>query len=114
MTQTTQTRAYASTSAVRPPRLQEADLFFRVNGGLRAGQEIGGLKLVRALADNRRLWAQIELVAADHENQLPRETRAQLISISRAVQRELDAPAPDLDFLIEVNENIAAGLTGNV
>lgn len=114
MSQMTQARAYAASSNARPPRLQEADLFHRVNGGLRAGQETGGLRLVRALADNRRLWTQIEIVAADRENQLPRETRAQLISISRAVQRELDEPAPDLGFLIEVNENIAAGLAGNV
>jgi hypothetical protein len=28
-----------------------------------------------------------------------------------AVQREMDSPAPDFDFLIAVNENIAAGLS---
>jgi hypothetical protein len=35
-----------------------------------------------------------------------------MVSVGLAVQREMDRAAPDFDFLISVNENIAAGLSG--
>ena len=43
-------------------------------------------------------------------NALPDQLRANLISLGRAVRREMDTTAPDLDFLIDVNEQVAAGL----
>jgi len=46
----------------------------------------------------------------DPLNPLPAELRASIVSVGLAVQREMDNDSPDFDFLIEINENIAAGL----
>jgi len=34
------------------------------------------------------------------------------VSVGLAVQREMQRDAPDFDFLIGINEDIAAGLSG--
>jgi flagellar biosynthesis regulator FlaF len=47
----------------------------------------------------------------DPSNRLDEKLTGALTSITLAVQREMDAETPDLDFLIAVNENIAAGLS---
>jgi len=107
--------AYRAARAAMPPRAQEADVFRRVIGALRAAQGTGpeaGLRATRALADNRRLWIAVESVLADPTNGLPPPLRASIISVGRAVLREMDRDEPDLGFLIEVNENVAAGLAG--
>ena len=49
----------------------------------------------------------------DPLNALPQELRASIVSVGLAVQREMDRDAPDFDFLIAINENIAAGLVGS-
>jgi hypothetical protein len=33
-----------------------------------------------------------------------------MLNVGRAVMREMESQAPDLDFLIEVNEQLTAGL----
>jgi flagellar biosynthesis regulator FlaF len=48
----------------------------------------------------------------DPDNTLPTSVRAAIISVGKSVQREMDAASPDFDFLIAVNENVVAGLTG--
>lgn len=103
-------RAYGASRAALDPREQEADIFRRVTGGLRAVQDRDGPARMRAIADNRRLWLAIESTLADPSNQLPPQMRAGLISLGRAVQREMDSQDPDLGFLIEVNDQVAAGL----
>lgn len=105
-------RAYGATRAALDPREQEADVFRRVTGGLRAASQRDGTARVRALADNRRLWLAVESALADPANRLPPPVRAGLISLGRAVQREMDQGQPDLAFLIEVNDQVAAGLAG--
>lgn len=104
-------RAYGAARAARDPREQEADIFRRVTGGLRAvQQDHDGPARVRAVADNRRLWLAVESALSDPSNQLPPPMRAGLISLGRAVQREMDGGEPDIAFLIEVNEQVAQGL----
>jgi flagellar protein FlaF len=106
-------RAYGAARAARDPREQEADIFRRVTGGLRAAQrDPQSPARVRAVADNRRLWLAVESALADPANQLPSTMRAGLISLGRAVQREMDQGDPDIAFLIEVNEQVAQGLSG--
>ena len=108
--------AYRATRAALPIREQEADVFRRVNGALRAAQGGGGaagLRAIRALADNRRLWLAVEGVLIDPTNALPAPLRASIVSVGRAVLREMEKEEPDLAFLIEVNENVAAGLAMN-
>lgn len=104
-------RAYGATRAVMDPRVQEADVFRRVIGLLRAATEADDGRRARAIADNRRLWLAVESAAAHPANLLPEPLRAGLISLGRAVRREMEGNAPDLGFLIAVNEQIAAGLT---
>ena len=105
-------RAYRAASAHRSPREQEADVFRRVNGALRAAQGGTEMERVKALADNTRLWMMVDNLLSDPANALPAALRASVISVGRALQREMRQPAPDFAFLIAVNEDITAGLSG--
>ncbi|WP_426956260.1 flagellar biosynthesis regulator FlaF [Muricoccus radiodurans] len=106
--------AYGATRAARPLKEAEADVFRRVTGGLRAARDTAEpIGTVRALADNRRLWMAVHGLMADPTNALPRPLRASIISLGHSVLREMDGTEPDLSFLIEVNEQIALGLSGS-
>jgi flagellar biosynthesis regulator FlaF len=106
------TRAYESASVHRSQRDQEADVFRRVIGALRAARNDGPVGRVRALADNRRLWIAVTDLMRDPESTLHAPLRAGIISVGLTVQREMDKESPDFDFLISINENITAGLSG--
>ena len=105
-------RAYQASSGRRSLREQEADVFRRVNGALRTTRDAGEMARIRALADNRRLWGTIMDLVRDPANALPEPLRAHIVSIGLAVQRDMDGANPDWDFLIGINEQIAAGLCG--
>ena len=105
-------RAYEAASVYRSPREQEADVFRRTNGALKASRDAGPLQRVRALADNRRLWLVVGDLMRDPGNALPVPLRASIVSLGMAVEREMDRESPDFDFLIEINEHMAAGLSG--
>ena len=107
------TRAYARAATDRTVREQEADVFRLVIARLQAARQAGAMEQIRALADNRRLWMAVSDLTRDPTNALPPETRAGIVSIGLAVQREMDADAPNFDFLISVNKNIADGLAGD-
>jgi flagellar biosynthesis regulator FlaF len=104
-------RAYASAAAARAPREQEAELFREVNAVLRRASTADNRARVRALADNARLWNAVDRLLRDPDNTLPAPLRAAIVSIGLAVQREMRKPEPDFDFLVGVNENLAAGLS---
>ena len=103
-------RAYQVSANTRSLRAQEADVFYRANGALRTSQHGSATDQVRAIADNRRLWLTVMGLVQDPTNQLPSGVRAAIVSIGHSVQRAMDNPSPDLEFLIAVNENVAAGL----
>jgi len=105
-------RAYEVASSQRDVREQEADVFRRANGALHAARDAGLVARVRALADNRRLWMTVMDLVRDPANRLPDALRASIVSVGLSVQREMDRDAPNLDFLIVVNDSIAAGLVG--
>ena len=105
-------RAYQAASDHRSVRDQEADIFRRATAALRVARDAGPLPRARAVADNARLWSLVTILVQDPANQLPRPLRAQIASIGGAVQRELAAPEPDFEFVIGINEHIAAGLSG--
>jgi flagellar biosynthesis activator protein FlaF len=111
-TMTRAARAYEASSSHRNLREQEADVFRRANGALRTARDQGVIPRVRAIADNRRLWMMMIDLLRDGTNALPEDLRASMVSVGLAVQREMDRGAPDFDFLISVNENVAAGLSG--
>jgi flagellar biosynthesis regulator FlaF len=106
-------RAYAASAANRPLREQEADVFRRASAALRHARQSDEKARLRALADNERLWTAVVDLVRDPENALPPQLRGSLVSIGLAVQREMRAPAPDLEFLIGINDQIAAGLSGD-
>lgn len=110
-TMTHATRAYEAAACHRSQREQEADVFRRVIGALKAAREAGPIPRVRALADNRRLWLAVNDLMQDPNSILPTELRASIASVGNAVQREMDRDVPNFDFLVAVNENIAAGLS---
>ena len=105
-------RAYRAASAFRSPREQEADVFRRATGALRAAQGGTPMDQVKALADNTQLWVMVGNLLRDPDNALPEALRASIISVGKALQREMQQPAPDFAFLIAVNEDITAGLSG--
>jgi flagellar protein FlaF len=105
------TRAYAASARRRSIREQEAEVFRQVNAALRRGRDRGGLARVRALADTLRLWNAVVDLVRDPDNALPEDLRALIISVGLAVRREAQRDDPDVDFLVSVNENIAAGLS---
>ena len=105
-------RAYQAAATHRTQREQEADVFRRATGALQTARDADPIQRVRALADNRRLWLTVGDLMRDPLNALPAELRAGIVSVGLAVQREMDRDSPDFDFLIAVNESIAAGLAG--
>ena len=107
-------RAYQKAAEHRGLRDQEADVFRRATGALKAARDSGQLTRVRAIADNRRLWLAVNDLMRDPLNALPEPLRASIVSVGLAVQREMDHETPDFDFLIAINENIAAGLSGQM
>ena len=104
-------RHYRAASASRSPRELEADVFRRATGALRASRDGGPVERIRALADNQRLWNMVRALVRDPANRLDASLKGALVSITLAVQREMDSSSPDFDFLIAVNDNITAGLS---
>lgn len=105
-------RAYRQAKSHRSPRDQEADVFLRVNAMLRAGRGSDGVALAKALADNERLWTSVMDLMRDPANALPPPLRGSIISVGLAMQREAAREPPDLNFLMGINEQMAAGLSG--
>ncbi|WP_376093045.1 flagellar biosynthesis regulator FlaF [Roseomonas sp. CCTCC AB2023176] len=107
--------AYGATRAAVPLRESEADVFRRVTGALRRALDDatpgGAADRARALADNRRLWLAVGGLVADPTNALPKPLRASILSVGNTVLREMASDTPDMEFLISVNESIAAGLS---
>lgn len=108
------TRAYQAVAAARSPREQEADLFRDANAALRTSRTSTPMAMARAIADNKRLWSLVDILLRDEDNQMPLGLRAQIVSLGLAVRRELDRREPNFDFVIGINEHIAAGLSGQV
>jgi flagellar biosynthesis regulator FlaF len=103
--------AYNQAASHRSAREQEADVFRRANGALRAARDGNATMRARAIADNRRLWLMVSDLVLDPDNALPAPTKAGLASVARTVQTEVRRENPDFDFLIAINENIANGLS---
>ena len=105
-------RAYQTAAAHRSQREQEADVFRRASGALKAARDADAIRRIHAIADNRLLWTVVADLMRDPANALPPDLRASIVSVGIAVQREMERDRPDFDFLIAINENIAAGLSG--
>jgi len=106
------TRAYQSAVNLRPQRERDADVFEIFASRLRAAEHEGGLALAKALADNNRLWRTVTTIILDDNNPQPVQLRKSMLALANTVIEEMARTAPDIRFLIETNDNIAAGLRG--
>jgi flagellar biosynthesis regulator FlaF len=84
-----------------------------VNYALKAAVNADAIDRARAVADNRRLWLAIESAILHPANQLPDALKASIVRLGRSVQREMDQEAPDVAFLININDQMIAGLSGD-
>lgn len=68
---------------------------------------------IKAVLWNRDIWSALRVDLSHEDNQLPKQLRASLISISIWVERETTAilnGEGDMSALIDINRNIMAGL----
>ncbi|MDI9349627.1 MAG: flagellar biosynthesis regulator FlaF [Candidatus Symbiobacter sp.] len=108
-----------SNRSTRSPRETERDVIARVTHQLRSAKEkkSDGVFIVRAISDNLTLWYVLMTDLANDNNNLPPDLRAKLLSIGMTVVREceqVDRTRVNIDFLIEVNQNLIDGLSENV
>ena len=67
-------QAYQAAASYRSQREQEADVFRRISGALKAARDAGPTQRVQAIADNRRLWITLADLMRDPLNQLPQNS----------------------------------------
>ena len=75
-------------------------------------------KLEEALKFNQRIWSILQAELAKEDNPLPMQIRRDLLSLSvfidRRILETLAYPSPEkLSIIIDINNNIAAGLRGS-
>ena len=102
-------------AAADNPRSTEYRLFGQVTGALMGAGRAGlkGAELADAIDWNRRMWSTLAIDCMDESNQMSRELRAQIISLSLWVTRYSSQVMQDgapLEPLIEINRNIMQGL----
>ncbi len=93
----------------------EYRLFAQVTRALMDAQETGatGTELMNALDWNRRMWSTLSTDCAAPGNQLPKETRAAIISLSIWVSKHTSLVARRKETvgpLIDINRSIMEGL----
>ena len=101
--------------AAENPRNTEYRLFGQVTGALMEAQSAGaqGPSLIDAIDWNRRMWSTLAIDCMDKANKLPKEVRAQIVSLSLWVNKyssEVMQRGASLDPLIEINRTIMQGL----
>jgi flagellar protein FlaF len=76
----------------------------------------GSAKLVEAVDWNRRLWSALATDCSSEDNQLSKEVRAQIISLSLWVSRyssHVIRNRESVEPLVEINRTIMQGLGGS-
>ena len=97
------------------PRQTEYRAFAIFTRALEEAEAKGPVEVVKAVADNRQLWLTLQMDLASEDNKLPKELKAQLISISIWVNRYSSNAMKGeatLEPLITVNKQIMEGLRG--
>jgi flagellar protein FlaF len=115
-------QAYARTvQASAPAREIEAQALLKAAKQLQDVQanwaEVDQQRIDAALRFNRQLWAIFLSAASNDENPQPLEIRQQIANIgvfvmNQTVEIQLAPEPTKLSSLIEINRNIAAGLSG--
>ena len=101
--------------AAENPRSTESRLFGQVTGALIEAQNAGakGVRLIDAIDWNRRMWSTLAVDCMDDGNRLPKQVRAQIVSLSLWVTKyssEVMQQGASLEPLIDVNRIIMQGL----
>ena len=114
-------QAYSRTShATGTPREIEAQALLQAARQLRdvqtnwAGPD---MNMHKALLFNRRLWSIFMSAVEENDNQQPLEVRQNIANIGvfvlkRTIEIQMDPDPAKLKTLIDINCNIAAGLSG--
>jgi len=111
-------QAYQNTQrTTESPRDSEYRLFGQVTGALIDVQKDGakGGPLVEAIDWNRRLWRTLAADCMDDRNQLPKDVRAKIVSLSLWVSKyskQVTRQGAPMEPLIEINRTIMQGLRG--
>lgn len=112
-------RAYQTTQRIaETSRESEYRLFGQVTGALidvHKSRATGGT-LVDAIDWNRRLWRALAADCSDDGNQLSREVRAKIVSLSLFINKyskKVMREGASVEPLIEINRSIMQGLNGN-
>jgi flagellar protein FlaF len=101
--------------AAENPRSTEYRLFGQVTGALMEARNAGAqpAAMIDAIDWNRRMWSTLAIDCMGNANQLPKELRAQIVSLSIWVTKyssEVMQKGAALDPLIDVNRTIMQGL----
>lgn len=111
-----------SQNATQNPRDVEYRLLGQVTAAMIAAQEVWAeskanidykKQVVDAALWNRNVWSAFRTDLLDEGNQLPKELKAQLISISLFIERETNevmTNEADFEALIDINQQIIEGL----
>ena len=100
------------------PRDMEYRLFGQVTRALMHAATVDKSDIqtrIDAIDWNRRLWSTLAVACSDSTNGLPKEVRANLISLEIFVSRHSSAVMRgdgDFETLIEINRSIMQGLSG--
>jgi flagellar biosynthesis activator protein FlaF len=86
--------------------------------GIRDQWETRQGELPEALLSNRKLWTVFVTAMSDESCQLPSMVRSNIINLgmfvfNRTLQMAVDAKPTQLNVLIDINRNLAAGLRGD-
>ena len=97
------------------PRDIEYRVFAQITSALINTKELPRTdqRLISAVTRNRELWSTLAVDCADGGNQLPKELRAQIVSLSLWVSRYTSTvmrEKADLAPLIDINRTIMEGL----
>jgi hypothetical protein len=103
-------RAYGATQSSRSLREQEAEVYSKLAGRLRAAMQGTPIDVLRARADAQRLFTTLRTLVLHESSPLPMELRRLIASVAKAALADLDTETPDLGFLADICEDFAAGL----
>jgi flagellar protein FlaF len=111
-------QAYQTTSArTESPRELEYRLFGFVTGELMRVKAEGRenlQKFAEAVDRNRRMWSAFAVDCSGEGNELPKDLRATIMSLSMWVSRyssEVIQDGADIEALIEINKSVMQGLS---
>jgi flagellar biosynthesis activator protein FlaF len=86
--------------------------------GIRDNWDMRKGELEAALLANRKIWTIFVSAMSAEDCQLPNQVRANIINLgmfvfNRTIQMAVDAQPQQLNILVDINRNIAAGLRGS-